>query len=72
MVFLKPPSARDGIRDALNLSTNDSILSSVTVKVHCAGNRTQGFLHSQQVFHSCSPFLALPLPFVFSVVEAGS
>lgn len=38
MVFLKPPSARDGIRDALNLSTNDSILSSVTVKVHCAGN----------------------------------
>lgn len=38
MVFLKPPSARDDILDALSLSTSDSTPSSVTVQVHYSGN----------------------------------
>lgn len=38
MVFLGPPPARDGILDALNLSTSDSIPSYVTVQLHYSRN----------------------------------
>lgn len=38
MMFLGPVSVREGILDALNLSTSDSISSCVTVQVHYSGN----------------------------------